>query len=284
MGDRSLVSPHFGCQLVGHTFREQFARTGMHLIASLSTDATSLQTARQWFDQADLVVVNGEGSTHHGRCSHFIRLAESWPCALVNCVYQDNLPLPELLRFQYITARESLSTQAIRAHGANCDTVPDVIFASSLLSSYVNLQGPPVKKIGVTDNARKTAYRLGLFRWRFRPGPSPKSPMVTPYLGFLARHQRLCCGRFHAAVAAAVLRIPFSTWDSNTWKIEGMMSDMGLPHLHFRCRNDALRAVPADFDPRIDSFVSQARDAIHRMFDRLAQIARENMAASARAA
>jgi len=277
IGDTSLGSPHFGCQLVGQTFREQFSRTGLHLIASLPYDFYNFPGVKKILKEADLIVINGEGSIHHGRYHHLIELASEYPCALVNCVYQENPVWPELKEFLYISARESLSANEIHSQGINCHVVPDVLFASSLLNSFVCKEA--TKEYGVTDSAQKTIYQLGPFKLRLRLGLSPKQKMVADYLNFLCLHKSLCIGRFHAAIAASVLGIPFSTWDSNTWKMRGLMHDMGLSHLHFNNRSEAMDSIPSEFDPKISLFVEQAQHKIETMFDTLASIANSKVEA-----
>ena len=275
IGDTSLGSPHFGCQLVGQTFREQFSRTGVDLIACLPYDFYNYHGFNKILKNADLLVINGEGSIHHGRFHHLIKLASEYPSTLVNCVYQENPIWPELKDFLYISTRESYSANEINSQGVKCQVVPDVLFASSLLHSFVHHE--PIKDFGFTDNAQKTTYKLGPFKLRLRLGRSPKQKTVADYLNFLCQHKRMCIGRFHAVIAASVLGIPFSTWDSNTWKMRGLMQDMGLSHLHFNNRDEAMKAVPSDYDPKISEFVEQAKVNIETMFDTLARIANTRM-------
>lgn len=275
IGDTSLGSPHFGCQLVGQTFREQFSRAGVELIASLPYDFHNYHGFTEILENADLLVINGEGSIHHGRFHYLIKLASEYPSALVNCVYQENPVWPELKDFLYISTRESYSANEIISQGVECHVVPDVLFASSLLNSFVYHE--PIKDFGVTDNAQKTTYKFGPFRLRLRLGRSPKQKMVADYLNFLCQHKRMCIGRFHAAIAASVLGIPFSTWDSNTWKMRGLMHDMGLSHLHFTNREEAMKAIPLEYDPAISEFVERAKENIETMFDTLARIANARM-------
>ena len=272
IGDTSLGSPHFGCQLVGQTFREQFSRTGLELIASLPYDFYKFQGINKILEDANLLVINGEGSIHHGRFHHLIRLASEYPSALVNCVYQENPEWPELKDFLYISTRESYSAQEINSQGVECHVVPDVLFASALLNSFVCKEA--TKDFGFTDNAQKMLYQFGPIKLRLRLGQSPKKKIVSEYLDFLCQHKTLCIGRFHAAIAASVLGIPFSTWDSNTWKMRGLMQDMGLSHLHFNNRKEAMAAIPSEFDPNISVFVEQAKQKIETMFDTLASLAK----------
>lgn len=98
---------------------------------------------------------------------------------------------------------------------------------------------------------------------------------VADYLRTLSGYKRLCIGRFHAVVAASVLEIPFSCWESNTWKVSGMMQDMGAEQYVFPTFEEALSHVPESFDPNISEFAGNATPRIEKMFDRIADIARK---------
>ena len=259
INDTSLFNTHFGCQLVGQTFREQLTRVGVNLIAAFPT-SFDVERARKYLNAADLVIINAEGSIHHGRNVGLLELANEYPCALINGVFEDNGLQSSLKNFLYISMRESLSAGEIHRQGAECDVVPDLIFASMFLSAtprpYADLP------VGFTDNVTNPMS-----------GFSPKSELTFESVQKIARCKTICAGRFHAAVAAAVFRIPFSSWDSNTWKTRGMMNDMGMGHLHFETQTEAMKNVPSDFDPRIDLFVSNAQSKIVAMFDQLASLA-----------
>jgi len=261
VNDTSLFNTHFGCQLVGQTIREQCARVGLNIIASLPLEFDQ-KLAKPWLQRADLVIVNGEGSIHHGRHTQLLKLADDYPCALVNCVYQENGNQPSLRNLLYISARESLSAKEVHHHGVACDVVPDLIFASTLLRSVV--APPPNLPLGITDNV--TNPLLGF---------SPKSELVYETLLKIRRCRTICAGRYHAAIAAAVMGIPFSTWESNTWKTQGMMQDIGIPHLHFSILSDAVAGVPSTLDPKVTLYVKHARRQIRTMFNQLSKIASE---------
>ena len=262
VNDTSLYAPHFGCQLVGQTLREQFVRTGVNLIATFPR-SLDMRIARPYLDAADLVVINAEGTFHHGRHSELLELAESWPCALINGVYQDNGPQPSLKRFQYISMRESLSAKEVRKQKVVCRVVPDLLFASSLLRAIPEFNRDV--DLGITDNV--TNHMSGF---------SPNGDLAFQSLKKIARCKKICAGRFHAAIAAAVLRVPFSTWESNTWKTRGLMQDMNLSHLHFDSQQEAVRNAPEEFDESIDQYVRSANTRIESMFDSLAKIAMRN--------
>lgn len=272
IGDTSIKSNHFGCKLVCQTFREQFSRVRLNLVASLPYDFRSIHNYQSYLESADLIVINGEGSFHGNRYEEIIELASKFPTALVNTVYQNNKPYKGLDDLLYISARESLSANEIISHGSVCDVVPDLLFASSFLNSFIP-SSRPFRKTGTTDNAKKIIKRIGPLSIRYRRGKSPKQAIAADYLNYLSEHESLTIGRFHAAISASVLGIPFSTWDSNTWKLQGLMSDMGVPHLHFSSLEEAAQATPTEIDPKITLFAENAKLRIEKMFDTLAHIA-----------
>ncbi|MEM9658212.1 MAG: hypothetical protein AAF961_07620 [Planctomycetota bacterium] len=270
VNDTSLYEHHFGCQLVCQTFREQFARVGLELRLALPFEFR-VDEVHARLATVDLVVVNGEGSLHHGRGSHLLRLAESYPTALVNCVYQSNGLSPALRSFRFRSARESLSAAEIRSAGVACDVTPDLLFASQMLRSYA----PPLatEELGFTDSVERRWRRYGPFRRRF--GFSPYVSLPSQYLDKLCSFRRICAGRFHAAVACSVLGVPFSTWDSNSWKTRGLMRDMGVERFHFSSFEAAVAHVPKTMDDSIAQFAVAAVARIEGMFDKLALIARD---------
>ncbi|MCK0713471.1 polysaccharide pyruvyl transferase family protein [Chromohalobacter sarecensis] len=270
INDTSLFEDHFGCLLVGQTFREQFARTGLDLKYAFPRDY-ELDTIAPLLEKVDLVVVNGEGSIHHGKRNHLLDVARRFPSVLVNAVYQENPRNEALDRFLYRSARESQSADEVRQLGLQCDVTPDVIFAAMQLRSFV--KPDPIEDLGVTDSVLKKRRTIGPIQLKkqaygFRPNTS-----VANYLHTLSSYQRLCIGRFHAVVAASVLGIPFSCWESNTWKISGLMQDMGAPEYCYTNFSQAFDNVPALFDDRIQVFADGAVGRIESMFDNIATIA-----------
>lgn len=275
INDTSMMQSHFGCRLVCQTFREQFARTGLQLKLSLPRDFKVDDYAER-LREVDLLVINGEGSIHHNRCRHLLELAERFPSVLVNCVYEANDPHPALAKFLFLAARESASTAEMNRHGGRAVTVPDALFGSSFVWSFP--KPAPVEDIGVTDNVVRQYLNLGPLKIRLNRGFGTRWPTVSGYLRKLCSYRRLCIGRFHAAVASSVLEIPFSTWDSNTWKTRAMMADMGVPHLHFDTYKAARAGVPEVFPDEVRRFAREARGRVEGMFDVIAGLAREQVA------
>ncbi len=253
------------------TFREQFAPTGLELVNAYPMSPGAAGTWQAAVEGADLVVVNGEGTFHHGRYVEVLEVARLKPAVLVNTVWEENPPSELLGEFRLVAARESFSAAAIRASGAACDVIPDVLFASERLRSFA--PAGPGKGVGRTDNAVKDELCWGPLRWRTRRGFSPKVDRPEDYLAKLCRFERLCVGRFHAAIASAVLGRPFATWESNTWKTRGLMKDMGIGHLHFDTFKEAWQGVPDVLDEKVGPFSMKARDQVRGLFDRIAEIA-----------
>ena len=93
--------PHFGCQLVMETYHEQLERVGIELLGTISGKEKEFDR----LDDADLIVVNGEGSIHHENRNELIDVAERYPCVLLNAVYQENAFRPGLNEFKKIAVR-----------------------------------------------------------------------------------------------------------------------------------------------------------------------------------
>ncbi len=251
------TKPHFGCQLVMQTFREQLDRVGIELIGTVPNTTKTFDDI-PFLDRADLVIVNGEGTIHHKKGRHLVELAARYPAVLINCVYQEAPLRPEMKKFKYVAARESLSAAALREHGVPAEVVPDVIFSSKALSSYHRPE--PQHDLGFSDNVTDVecgfSAMVGLGQ-------------VTDYLDKLSSYKRLCLGRFHSVVAASVLGIPFSAWPSNTHKTEGLMQDMGISHLFAKTQAEAAALAPETLPPEVPAFVREANVKINRMFERL---------------
>ncbi len=271
INDTSLYSNHFGCELVCQVFREEFKRLGLDLVLTLPKRFNLEEYAKQ-LAQVDLVVLNGEGTLHDNKFQQLIDLAGQYPCVLVNCVFEKNTPNPNLKKFLYISARESFSAAEIRHHGAECEVVPDLIFGSTFARIYPKQK--ITKKLGVTDNVVKEYYGIWPLRWRVR-GFSATGQTAGVYLQKLLSYKKIASGRFHTAVLCSVKGIPFSTWDSNSWKTRALMHDMGVEHLHFDSRREAINNVPDVFPEQITTFVEQARLKIEQMFNRIHAIAVE---------
>lgn len=281
LNDTSLNSNHFGCQFVGSTIREQLRRVGMKLVGSFQNDFDfgQIDAFRADFD---FIIVNGEGSIHDGKCGNLVKVAAKYPSALVNAVYQRNPLYAEIEAFKVVSTRESWSAAEIRKQRDDCRVVPDFLFASSQVIAFSTLLAARrrlgtaaiARPLGRTDSVTSKKLRLGPLRMRLSSGRRPFGGTPVAHLDYIASSARMAVGRFHAACASAALGVPFASWDSNTWKTEAMMADMGAAQWHFRTEKEAVAAAPSSVIPESMSlWVEQAPAKIEALFDQLAATA-----------
>jgi len=270
VNDTYLHNRHFGCELVSSTFREQFARVGLEMIGNAPKDFEPSKYAEK-MKAADLIVLNAEGSVHHNRNPHLLEVAGKYPSVMVNGVFEENDKIAHLLKnFLYISCRESLSANYVRALGFESAVNPDVIFSSMVLRAYT--KGQPTTDLGFTDSVKWRKSRIGPFKRKRKYGFAAERSFVD-YLEEFTSYKRLCIGRFHGVVVASVLGIPFSSWDSNTWKTLGLMKDMGVPNLHYSSQEEAMRHVPETMPDCVTEFAKLAVSRIDRMFEHIADLA-----------
>lgn len=197
------VRPHFGCDLVMRTFKEQFERVDIEYIGSVSMQNRNPQA--KLLEKADLVVVNGEGSFHHSRRNDIAQVSKYFPSILINTVYYNNQDI-DLSKFKFISARETRS-----ANYAKCEIIPDIIFTSQILSK---LKANPEKSLHTKLMHSGSTSTL-------RP-----SPLVLPEI---ARAETLETESFHGIAVATILGVPIVKVHDGAgvpWKTHSLMSDI----------------------------------------------------------
>jgi hypothetical protein len=250
---------HFGCELVMKTFREQLSRLGFKLIKTIPTGVVNFSIPKQ----TDMVIVNGEGTIHHGSSGHLIYVVEKYPeipFVLLNAVWQENPDYKCLDKFKYISVRESFSFNSMQKNVKNIEVIPDIMFACKYaqnLALDLNKISPTID-IGVTDNVVPTSQ----FNISSRT-------TASNFIRSMCQYKRICSGRHHGVAVAAILNKPFSAWPSNTHKIEGMMTDMGVEKFHFKNQFEAIKNIPIKPIPAVADYVKNARLKITKMFDEL---------------
>ena len=279
VNDTSRWENHFGCQLVGASYREWFARTGTELLGSVGRDFG--EEIYPLLDQADLVVVNGEGSVHHGKNEHLLKLAERWPTALLNSVWQENPPKDFHKHLKLATFRESLSLQAWRSEvkeGIPSQLVPDMVFGSSLvaelLRSPIRGQRRGVLKTDDVRFAAKARKPIKGFWKRQQYRRDNLTRCETPpafMLEKISRSELVLTGRFHAVALAIASGSDFVCWSSNTHKIEGMLQDANLSERlveKSQAEGFAGSAAPMSIE-KAQAYTRQAQDKIASLFESL---------------
>lgn len=244
---------HAGCILTGHAYYNLCNIYDMQIIRTVSCGIHSLEHLYADFEAADLLIVNGEGSTHHNNRPELIRIADRFPSVLINCVYEKNMPLKERDKFLYTAARESISARELNAD----DVVPDLVFSFDLK------RFKPRKRKGkvVTDSCLVSTTKTLPFK---------NFPLAI--IEQLSAAETVVTGRFHGAVLCMLLGIPFVTYESNTWKIDGLMLDAGCRMNHYQHLRDAEIAEVIPRRQEIADYVAKAKNKIHTMFKTIREL------------
>lgn len=247
VNDTHKLGQHFGCELVMDTYQQQLDRVDIELVGT--------QTHREELcvpDNVDLVIVNGEGTVHHGNNYHLVEIGKQYPAVFLNAVWQDNPTewATEMSHYKYVSVRESRSSKQL----PQADVVPDIIFSNEYLLTRGAIKGA---NTFVSDNVLNCDAGL-------RADVSSKE-----YTQRLLSHSNAVCGRYHTAVLCCVLGIPFSAWPSNTHKIAGLMADAGVPELYFDNQVTAMRNVPSVLAESIREYTQSAKKKVDKQFEKL---------------
>lgn len=183
----------------------------------------------------DALLVNGEGSMHHGsrafqKKMQLLREAveNGKPTYLVNTVWQENPANHDdvLKQLSGVSVREVLSqSDLLERHGIRSRVVTDVS-ASDAISRFClrkNLHGRPAltdfwipdqNSFGELHQERGTYLPLADWSW---------SRIVSS----LRTAGHLITGRQHAVFASCVARTPFLASEGNSHKIRGLLATAG---------------------------------------------------------
>jgi hypothetical protein len=244
---------HFGCQLVMGSLRTLLTDNGHKVVQSVPSSWGTYTLN----PEADLVIVNGEGSLHHNRRRELLAVAAQAPAILINTVWQDNDP-QGLESFRHVACRESFSAKQA---GEVCpvSVMPDLLFASPTVERFASRFVDADSDLLLTDSVMNQGGGIGCSAIQ----------SAEAYLTMLQRHQRVATGRFHTTAACAALGIPFSCYPSNTHKLEGMLHDMGLPHLFFKTHKEAVENCPLGTSPEATAYAESAKQQIESFFTNL---------------
>lgn len=136
--DTDVRGQHFGCSRVMRIIEDNLTRRGATISGRIPAgfDWRSDRASRDLLARADLVLVNGEGTLHHGsrKGAWLLELADTpdldgIPKVLINALYQENpLDWADMLSgFDLISARDSRSAETMTiATGRPVDFVPDL--------------------------------------------------------------------------------------------------------------------------------------------------------------
>lgn len=254
-------------------------------------------------EAADIVLVNGEGTVHHGKPAaadlvalgpHCAALAK--PAYMINATIQANGAemMRALAAFAGCWVRESQSVEELRRAGVASEICGDLSFFHHLprhdrgsgRGLVLDAAQPSVTaRLAATAAALKAdfaamrhnktgmkAYRKRLLSRRYETDkPLGIVPGIVTFEQFardLARRRFLVTGRFHGLCFALNSRVPFLAVPLDTWKTEGVLSDVGLnPDRLFR--GGAPDPLQAAEQAKITAYLADIRASIAVMFDRV---------------
>lgn len=246
----------------------------------------------------DAIIVNGEGSIHHSarrdrahyltEIAAFARATANVPSFLVNSSLFELEPriIDNLRHFDAIYLRESRSLSALEGSGIAAEIVPDL----TLLTPCPTPAGPRTGVLGTDSVKADLAARLkhlskakgwDYSRLTHAAFPNRAEHGLREYLrrcakwlhavltgrntrdrkrfvAWLATHQLLCTGRFHAVTLALATHTPFLALASNTPKISGLLEDV-FGHDDRVVPQGVLEAV---YDPSAHSFSATEEAAL----------------------
>lgn len=187
--------------------------------------------------QYDILVMNGEGSMHHGSGAFHKKMkqlakamADGKPAFLVNSVWQDNpSEYDDVLRaLSGITVREIYSQRDLfDRHGIEASVIPDLSMYAPLprYCWWTNFRGrPAITDFHFKDGSgfhRDDTIDPSARFLRFKQiswGNAVKSLQTASYL---------VTGRQHGVYAACKARIPFAASGGNTHKTEALIASAG---------------------------------------------------------
>jgi polysaccharide pyruvyl transferase WcaK-like protein len=201
----------------------------------------------------DAVVVNGEGTIHHGAGRDLLGLLEvaqrrRKPTLLVNAVFQEVEGFDGTLsRLDDFVVREPRSLAYARSRGFEARVVPDSFFAARFSAS--GLSGYEGRDIITDFHPSRTDVAAVLRTYADEQGaaslPLRGAETMRTWSGLpecIARSRLLVTGRHHGICLAIVAGLPFVALGSNTYKMEGMLEMLGLEPLFCQTIDEVYRA------------------------------------------
>lgn len=283
---------HLGCETVMGNLVALLSRAGIEATTFRSTSCAEAPSFRKAIEEADCLILNGEGTMHHDKPNafHLMRAASfakraGLPCYLVNSIWQDNHILScSAGIFDRIYVRDGRSKKALAAAGFAADVVPDLSLYR--LPPFVRPRADHERVI-VTDSVlpeaesllRETAALMGASYLRMKPrnvfrGASRLPPLLRRVLCGKTLSEGdltgpVVSGRFHAVCLAMKFGLPFFAIESNTYKVQAIIEDTGLDPRQF------MASYPASADELssrakslFSAWPSSAADAVERYVSR----------------
>lgn len=202
------------------------------------------------FGDADVIVINGEGSMHHsqGRCKTMIEVLERGvnhgkKVFLINTVFQENDFIQpkhvEAMKKAFISVREVKSQQELAKLGVD---------------SVVNVDLSYWMKPHLAERTNKYPVLLGQF-WHRNYRENEDLPRVNIFvqnwfdiIKEIRQAEWFITGRHHDMYAACIAETPFVVLRGNTWKNDGLLETAGvqIPTMPADATDDEISRLWAD--------------------------------------
>jgi len=313
LNDTSREDGHLGCALVMDNIHKLCAKHNIEVVSSIKrTDVYLDNDYENILDRTDIVIVNGEGSMHDDQ-DVALNLIKSLKIAkkknkkmfLINTVWQNNNILNDYLHFfEKIYVRESLSQKEVIAAGFDAEVVPDLSLYTDISDVKTNVKKDNIQIIDSiikkhTNDLSNLALRLRAKFYCMGHGAVKLYELHHKYrkyrlrlkgcglqnineLNDIAKHEAMLSGRFHAVCIAMKLKTPFLFIGSNTHKIEGLLSDVGVDYNDYlitsktynSSKSEIIEFVKSNYSKNEEKFDKYVNSAIHKIENMFSEIAR----------
>lgn len=241
---------HNGCKKVIEYLHKDLQKCGHQIVASVKGNKDILTDAFPYIEQADAVVVNGEGTMHHDRpvphqLLNTIRNAKKMgkKTALINTVWQSMTlddEMKDVLRDTYISVREVMSHNELLKDNIESDIHLDLSYFNDVPDRFASHRQVVVGKFFAQQDYRpKGVPEIDIFKQDW-----------DTVVNVLRSTDWFITGRHHEMYASCKARCPFATLSGNTWKNEGLMETANVvipiesptllhervPHFLARCK------------------------------------------------
>lgn len=249
------IFAHWGCLAVAHSHLSAMAARGLNpdIIDALSAKAAwqgdrvvSQDYLRESefssrIESCDAVLINGEGTLHHGRGLHLLAIAEfaqslGKPCYLINCTIEAIDGFDDVLRgMRDLVCREAITLRALQRAGIPArfafddfinagftDTPADDHKGATILTDW-----HPHVDAAVFPIVQKAVASLD-------PGFAPLDrddahETWHQSVATFGTAGLLLSGRYHGLYMSALAGTPFVALPCNSHKVLGLIKSSGLP-------------------------------------------------------
>jgi hypothetical protein len=205
------------------------------LTAALKGNGCTITTSRD----CDALVINGEGSMHHGRPTFFAKMQEAKAALqegrdvyLVNTVWDSNpADFDDVLRqLSGVSVREVRSSKDLSEHhNVNASICLDYSYFYPIPSGIFQIPREHEYYTDYLNPEIGTFDHLPLVYRKDRVPLSLNDQDWTGTVSALAGARLLVTGRHHAVYAACKSRTPFAAIEGNSHKISGLVETSGIP-------------------------------------------------------